>query len=281
MNQRHVGAGKTERNRMKTTTFTVQLQVTHNMPSDEKSKLLAWVSSCLNCNTNNARVLVTPVDTTEPLCAADDPAYKAQIQGLKEMTAAINAGAALEPNPSNGSAQQRLEELKALGFDSVSDYQEHQRVMQASRELGAKQAAGMTAAVNFATGEWSHLFGVGSKETRCRIVIDLEQSKLIAAQEWTGLKFEDVRGERLNDLAESVISANNAHEDPCDFGLELTSVLPEWAARREVTFRVHGYTGTEKRVAQENPHFNRDDVTAVARLRSSLLAAEKDQATKA
>ena len=150
----------------------------------------------------------------------------------------------------------------------------------ANQSSAVNTAAKTKLASKYATGYWLHLFGSGPAETRCRIVIDLEQSKLIAAQEWTGLKFEDVRGDRLNDLAESVISANNAHEDPCDFGLELTSVLPEWAARREVTFRVHGYTGTEKRVAQENPHFNRDDVTAVARLRSSLLAAEKDQATK-
>ena len=62
----------------------------------------------------------------------------------------------------------------------------------------------------FATGDWMHLFGPGMRETRCRIVIDLEQSKMVAAQEWTGLKFEDIRGDRLKDLAESVIEAFSA-----------------------------------------------------------------------
>ena len=83
----------------------------------------------------------------------------------------------------------------------------------------------------FAAGEWNHLFGVGSKETRCRIVIDLEQFKLVAAQEWTGLKFEDIHGERLVDLGDSVIATNEAHTNPDEFGLETTFELPEWAAQ--------------------------------------------------
>lgn len=63
----------------------------------------------------------------------------------------------------------------------------------------------------YAIGDWYHMFGPGRRETRCRIVIDLEQSKLVAAQEWTGLKFVDVLGDRLKDLAESVIEVNQAH----------------------------------------------------------------------
>jgi hypothetical protein len=73
----------------------------------------------------------------------------------------------------------------------------------------------------FVSGEWTHLFGKGSKETRCRIVIDVAHSKLLAAQEWTGLKYETLRGERLQDLAESVLGANEAHIHPDDFGLDL------------------------------------------------------------
>lgn len=86
----------------------------------------------------------------------------------------------------------------------------------------------------YASGEWTHLFGAGSKETRCRIAIDLGQSKLVAAQEWTGLKFEDVLGERLKDLAESVIEVNEAHTNLGDWCLELTTEMPEWATQREV-----------------------------------------------
>lgn len=79
------------------------------------------------------------------------------------------------------------------------------------------------------TGEWPHLFGPGLKETRCRIVLDVEQSRVLAAQEWTGLKFEDVRGERLANLNESVIGANEAHDDPQDWGLTSIDELPAWA----------------------------------------------------
>ena len=81
----------------------------------------------------------------------------------------------------------------------------------------------------FASGDWMNLFGPGSKETRCRIVIDLEQSTLIAAQEWTGLKFEDVLGNRLEGLADSVLGANEAHDNPADWGLEVSVAMPDWA----------------------------------------------------
>lgn len=87
----------------------------------------------------------------------------------------------------------------------------------------------------YVTGEWPHLFGAGGKETRCRIAIDLVQSKLVAAQEWTGLKFEDVLGDRLKDIAESVIEVNNAHVDPDDWGLEPTEELPAWAGQQKVS----------------------------------------------
>ena len=80
----------------------------------------------------------------------------------------------------------------------------------------------------FASGDWGHLFGPGLKETRCRIVIDLEKSELIAAQEWTGLKFEDVRGNRLEGLADSVLGVNEAHENPADWGLDVSDEMPEW-----------------------------------------------------
>ena len=81
----------------------------------------------------------------------------------------------------------------------------------------------------FASGTWMHLFGPGARETQCRVVIELELSKIIAAQEWTGLKYEDVQAERLTDLADSVIGANDAHDTPEDWGLELSNELPDWA----------------------------------------------------
>lgn len=80
-----------------------------------------------------------------------------------------------------------------------------------------------------ATGNWMHIFGPGSRESRCRILIDLERSSLIGAQEWTGLQFEDVVGERLKDLTESVITANCAHEDPSQWDLHEVAEKPVWA----------------------------------------------------
>ena len=85
-------------------------------------------------------------------------------------------------------------------------------------------------AQKYATGDWMHLFSDNTRrETRCRVLIDLEQSKLVKAQEWTGLKFEDLLGASLDDLAESVIDANEAHLDPVAHGLETTFELPQWA----------------------------------------------------
>lgn len=81
----------------------------------------------------------------------------------------------------------------------------------------------------YATGDWMHIFGVTNQETRCRVVIDLEESKLINAQAWTGLKFEDISCDLANDLEDSLIDANEAHKQPDDFGLETISILPEWA----------------------------------------------------
>ena len=89
----------------------------------------------------------------------------------------------------------------------------------------------MTQSTQYAAGEWTHLFGAGNRETRCRIVVDVGAAKVIAAQEWTGLKFEDVRGERLADIHDSVINANEANKDPAEFDLAVSEALPNWAKR--------------------------------------------------
>lgn len=112
----------------------------------------------------------------------------------------------------------------------------------------------------FATGDWMHLFGPGMRETRCRIVIDLEQSKIVAAQEWTGLKFEDIRGDRLKDLAESVIEVNEAHSYPHVCDLELTNELPEWSTQQEVPT-----------VKPKAPAVKQDVQAIVARIEADLV----------
>lgn len=93
------------------------------------------------------------------------------------------------------------------------------------------------------TGTWMHLFGAGT-ETRCRVVIDLTAGTLVAAQAWTGLKFERLRGDQLKDLAESVIEVNAVHLSPNDLGdLELTEALPDWAIDHG-SAPAPGHTGT-------------------------------------
>jgi hypothetical protein len=60
-------------------------------------------------------------------------------------------------------------------------------------------------------GEWGHLFGPGSAETRCRIVIDAANDKLVAAQAFDGLKWVAMSKAELDDLAESVLEVNSRH----------------------------------------------------------------------
>lgn len=109
--------------------------------------------------------------------------------------------------------------------DAARDGDENARADLAFLDGSAKESR------KYASGNWTHLFGVGSRETTCRIVIDLEKPELIAAQEWTGLKYEDVLGDRLKDLAESVLDANDAHENPEEYGLEVGAEVPDWASK--------------------------------------------------
>ena len=106
------------------------------------------------------------------------------------------------------------------------------------------------AVLTFATGEWTHLFGPGRTETRCRILIDVEDGKLVAAQEWTGHKFEDMSRIRFDDLAESVIQVNEAHETLGDWAFELTSQIPMWASSQFQSKGLNEYPLSEKALAQ-------------------------------
>ena len=83
----------------------------------------------------------------------------------------------------------------------------------------------------FAAGDWMHLFEVGGLETECRVAIDSEKGELLVAMERvSSMAFQEIRGARFRDLAESVINANEAHKDPEEHGLERSSELPAWAA---------------------------------------------------
>ena len=57
-------------------------------------------------------------------------------------------------------------------------------------------------------GNWNHLFGPGRAETQCRIVVDVANDALVAAQAFDGLKWFDLSSVERADLAESLFEVN-------------------------------------------------------------------------
>ncbi|MGF6603992.1 hypothetical protein P3T23_008747 [Paraburkholderia sp. GAS448] len=83
-------------------------------------------------------------------------------------------------------------------------------------------------------GNWNHLFGPGRAETECRIVIDVANDKLVAAQAFDGLKWVDLCSAERADLAESLFVANEVSKAPEDWSLSPIASFPQWASPREV-----------------------------------------------
>ncbi|ARL04372.1 hypothetical protein BOC44_21655 (plasmid) [Burkholderia pseudomallei] len=77
-------------------------------------------------------------------------------------------------------------------------------------------------------GEWSHLFGPGRAETRCRIVVDVASDKLVAAQAFDGVKWFDLSRTEREDLADSLFNANEISRAPEQAGLSAVGSLPSW-----------------------------------------------------
>lgn len=111
-------------------------------------------------------------------------------------------------------------------------------------EMGMDSAAFINAVERgklYVVGEWGHYFGPGEAEKRVRLQVDALEGKLLAAQLWTGYRFEDIWGERLRDLEESVIEGNALHLVPAEYGLEYTSSLAPWAVHSMQT--INSYDG--------------------------------------
>lgn len=128
----------------------------------------------------------------------------------------------------------------------------------------------------YATGSWMHLFGPGTKETECRVVISLDKESLIAAQEWTSVGFVDLMGACFRDLADSLIDVNAAHLTPQHWDLEVTTEMPAWAFSALPKVNGSELTPTLQHVEQENPELDRNDVLVVAGLRTALLLGESE-----
>lgn len=83
-------------------------------------------------------------------------------------------------------------------------------------------------------GTWNHPFGPGRTETQCRIVVDVANDSLVAAQASVGLKWVDLSKEEMDDLAESLFDANDVSDDPTEWNLTSIAALPRWASPQEM-----------------------------------------------
>lgn len=81
-------------------------------------------------------------------------------------------------------------------------------------------------------GDWHHPLP-GSSDTHCRIVVDVENHELVAAQAKDGLKWVWLSRDSLADLADSLFNANTVCEDPVGNCLDPIDALPAWAVREQ------------------------------------------------
>lgn len=78
-------------------------------------------------------------------------------------------------------------------------------------------------------GGWDHLFGAGSRETRCRVMLDVANSELIAAQMYDGSAWLDLDDAQRADLANSLFNANDVAASPEDWGFTPVTDGVAWA----------------------------------------------------
>lgn len=83
-------------------------------------------------------------------------------------------------------------------------------------------------------GNWNHLFGPGRTETQCRIVVDVANDTLVAAQAFDGLKWFDLSSPERVDLAESLFEVNEVSKCPGAWKLSPIREFPHWASACEV-----------------------------------------------
>jgi len=83
-------------------------------------------------------------------------------------------------------------------------------------------------------GNWNHLFGPGRAETQCRIVVDVANDALVAAQAFDGLKWFDLSSVERADLAESLFEVNEISNAPANWNLSPIDAFPQWASSAEV-----------------------------------------------
>lgn len=139
----------------------------------------------------------------------------------------------------------KISDLMSNGFDldlephswEVTQITELEAIIQQAKIISQQQSGNTPTASElvkipepkFFTGNWNHLFGPGSAETQCRIVLDATSEKLVAAQALRGRKYVLLDRIEFDDLEDSVLNANGAHHNPLEWDLEPCSEMPRWA----------------------------------------------------
>jgi hypothetical protein len=90
--------------------------------------------------------------------------------------------------------------------------------------VGMDETSWAAGAQRLYTGYWTHLFGVGRAQTRCRILIDCGEGCLLAAQAVTDDGWRNLTAAERDDLADSLFNANDAGERPGELGLQPTGL---------------------------------------------------------
>ncbi|KWN05894.1 hypothetical protein WT83_27820 [Burkholderia territorii] len=97
------------------------------------------------------------------------------------------------------------------------------------RRVDADDANAVAPEARLYEGNWNHLFGPGRAETQCRIVVDVANETLLAAQALCGQQWVDLSAAERTDLSESLFDANDVCKAPEGWGLAHVESLPVWA----------------------------------------------------
>jgi hypothetical protein len=95
-------------------------------------------------------------------------------------------------------------------------------------------------------GHWRHRLHAFDDLQLCRVVIDVMEARVVAAQVIEHGQVEDLCRSQLEDLTAAMV-AQDAHRRPADWGLSECAMLPAWAkatfseSQIEELERIEGY----------------------------------------
>jgi len=77
-------------------------------------------------------------------------------------------------------------------------------------------------------GHWLHPIHPFSDPVMCRVVVDLSEPRVVAAQVMDHGMVEDLGSSALEDMTQAMV-AQNVHLHPRSWGLSTCTMLPDWA----------------------------------------------------